>query len=303
MKEISLCLLQEEADLEHFLIESFHLSKNKIKNSDLSKKYLKKALRKGDTISLPINLINHLKINPDYKGEQIEILHQDRDLLVLNKPMNIHCHPLSYDEHDNALSFLRAKNFFSFLNLNQNNYDRGLLHRLDFETSGVLMLTSNIHLYDEVRMNPKLMKKKQYLALVRGKFDADGEWIHCLEASGTKGRKQKVVSNSDAVAKLSVQLKYFDPVLNVSLISVHLDTGLRHQIRVQMAELGFPLIGDTLYGGEEAQRLFLHSYAYQIEWNSKLLEFKAKHAPLFLDFLHQDSGLHVLGDELLVRKG
>lgn len=300
MDSIELCLLQSEESLESFLSSYLKLSKNKIKNSQLPKNYLQKALRAKDLLKLPIDLINQNHINPNYHGPEVEVLFQNNELIALNKPSSIHSHPLRYNESDNLLSFLRSRNFNSFLNVNTTNYDRGLLHRLDFETSGVILLTSEQSLYDEARINSDFLKRKEYLCIVTGDFNQNGNWIHCLKSSGEKGSMQIVVADSDQIAELSAEKIYYDKQSNSSLVRVLLKSGLRHQIRVQLSHLGHPIVGDVLYGGIKADRLYLHSYSYEMVWNNKTYQFQAKRAALFLDFLNLNGSLEVLGDQLLI---
>lgn len=76
------------------------------------------------------------------------------------------------------------------------------------------------------------------------------------------------------LAELEVQKLSFNERTNRSLLQVSLKTGLRHQIRVQLAHLGYPLIGDELYGGESSSRLHLHAYRYQFQYGGKELFFE-----------------------------
>ena len=77
-------------------------------------------------------------IYPDYEGPDIEVLFENDDVIILNKPPNIHSHPLKYSEQDNCLSFLRQQLKNNKMDVNKKSYDKGLLYRLDYVTSGVL---------------------------------------------------------------------------------------------------------------------------------------------------------------------
>lgn len=283
----------ESDSVESWLIETFQLSKSQIKKHLSSKNYLKKHVRKKDVLSVPINLVNYLKINPSYDGEKVEILYEENNFLALSKPTNIHCHPLSYQEKDNLLSYLRENNKDKFLEVNSERYDRSLLYRLDFETSGVVILTSNKESYSKIRNDFKsIMKHKEYLALCVGDFDQEGEQQHFFKPSGIKGSKQ-IVSDEKIDKSLSGSLKViklsYNKEENVSLVKVHLTSGLRHQIRAQLAYLGFPILGDMLYGSRSAKRLFLHAYIYEFEFNGKKNEFKDDRLNLFDSFFDLNS--------------
>lgn len=257
-------MLDSYQTLEEALKTIFGFSKNLLKKN-LTKNQLQKPMKKGDRIDLPINLMNHGQINPMYVGPKVNIQYEDDLILVLGKPEKIHSHPLTYDESDNLLSFIRDQLGDDCLQVNRENYDRGLLFRLDYETSGLMIYVKNPNLHDELRNNfHRLIKEKVYLAKVRGKFDQEGLWEHQIKPSEERGHKMKLDSRGDS-AILEASLKIYNEKTDTSIVEVKLHTGLRHQIRIQLASLGFPIIGDGLYGGEEAKRLFLHAYRYHIQ--------------------------------------
>lgn len=264
LNKASFSVLDSYINMEKALIEIFGFSKNLLKKH-LTKNQLQKPMKKGDRLDLPLNLINHGQINPVYAGPIVQIQYEDDLILVLNKPAKIHSHPLTYDESDNLLSFLRELRGDRELLVNLANYDRGLLYRLDYETSGLMIYVKNPHLHQELRTNfHRVMKEKIYLAKVKGKFDQEGLWEHKLKPSEERGYKMKVDSHGES-AVLEAKLKIYDEKTDTSIVEIKLHNGLRHQIRIQLATLGFPIIGDGLYGGEEGKRLFLHAYRYEIQ--------------------------------------
>lgn len=268
---ISFTSLVEVDELEELIVKHLKLSKSQAKKF-LTKKELKKRVTEREEVHLPINLLNVKEINPTYTGKEIEVLYEDENFLGLHKPCKIHCHPQTYNESDNILSWLRANNKPECLDVNTSNYDRGLLYRLDFETSGVLILAKKQNLYEAMRTDfQSLMKEKTYFALVKGEFTKFGEHIHYLNSSGVKGEKVVVVNIAEEhvegkKACLEADLHTYDKEKDVSLLEVSLKTGHRHQIRVQLAALGFPIIGDSLYGGVEHERLCLHAKSYKLSF-------------------------------------
>lgn len=259
-------------------LKSFGHSKARLKKH-LSKPLLQKIVSEKDVLRLPINLLNDGEINPHFNAKELPIvLFEDENFFVLEKPSFCHNHPLSYDEQDNLLSFLRSKNRFDLLEINKTHYDRSLLYRLDYETSGVVVLAKNEEIYHAIRSNfSGLVKKKIYHALVTGNFDREGEFTHYLAAFGVAGKEMRVVDESSGeCARLKVRKLEYREVSNHSLVEVELFTGLRHQIRVQLRELGFPLVGDRLYGGEMAERLCLHAELYSLEWEGRTYKFQGK---------------------------
>lgn len=230
-----------------------------------SSKEQDRSIRARDVSRLPLSFVNHMKINPIYVGPPITIISENENFLVIHKPPGVHCHPLSYDDKDTVLNFLVSINKWDALLINESNYDRGLLFRLDNETSGVLILAKTESALKSIREHfDTAMKRKFYWAIVEGEFEKNGLWTHHLKGTGAKGVKQKVTndhiegSQDGTLAVMKVSSNQ-----GVSLVLVKLKTGLRHQIRAQLSHLGHPILGDELYGGRKADRLYLHALRYE----------------------------------------
>ncbi len=290
---ISFSSLEDSSSLEEYLLNFFMFSKAQLKKSELSKKFLQKRVRKGELVELPLDLINDLIINPEYVGPSINIIFRDKDVVIFDKPYNIHSHPLNYSGQDNCLSFFRQQEAEKVINLDVNlsHYDRGLLYRLDYGTSGVMFYINNEELLLNLRTNfNKLVKSKTYLAVVSGKMkDSD-----CLENYfkyvGVKRSKASIVSCDGKLGRLEYRALAYNSTQDISLIEISLITGLRHQIRAQLGALGYPILGDTLYGydGKENRRIFLHAYKYEVEINNKKYQGVSKAPELFSDLFDLD---------------
>lgn len=265
MELIEVQWLRDEKSLKEALQESLHSSGQQLKKY-FSSKQLQRPVAAKEILRLPLGLVNHLQINPVFKGPRPSIIIEDSLYIALHKPAGVHCHPLEYNDKDTLLNFLAEENKFEALKVNQEHYDRGLLHRLDLETSGVVLLAKTDRVYQNTRNAfATEVKRKFYWAVVNGSFDKEGLWTHHFKASGIKGSKQKV---SDDAVELSspgtMSVMKVSENNGKSLLLINLKTGLRHQIRAQLAHLGFPILGDELYGGIKAERLFLHALRY--EW-------------------------------------
>ncbi len=262
----------------------------------LPAKLLQKSVRARDIFKLPLDLVNNLEINPVYEGSECFILFESEKYLAVHKPPAIHSHPLQYSDKNTVLNSLAAHQKWETLNINKENYDRGLLHRLDFETSGVLLLAKKEELLRSLRDNFNVsMKRKVYLAIVDGEFNQEGFHRQNFASFGAKGEKQ-VLSNSVDAQVAESEIYFLEKVgTNQSLVMVILKTGIRHQIRAQLSSLGFPILGDTLYGGPEAPRLFLHSWLY--EWE---ITVEDRRAELFSDFLDLDRAFKMASDKLRI---
>ncbi len=286
---LGLCLLQNFESLEVFLKESLGLSGQKIKSSELSKKQLQSSLSHRQELSLPIELINWKEICPT-AHQEVSVLCETINWLALHKPAGVHTHPHGYDSSPNLVGWLATQpNLAPLINVNSANYDRGALWRLDLETSGVVVMAKNTDFYNKIRTEfSTLVKKKYYLAIVEG-TPQSGQLIHKLLASEKKGRKMIADSRGQ---EAHLKLKPLMSSHGKTVVLVELDQGLRHQIRAQLSCAGFPILGDTLYGGAAASRLFLHSYRYEF-LDSVVVD---KTMELFGDVVDLNSLLQMLSD-------
>ena len=252
---------------------------------------------------MPIDLVNKFLIYPDYEGPDIEVLFENDDVIILNKPPNIHCHPLKYSEKDNCLSFLRQQFKNNKMDVNKKSYDKGLLYRLDYVTSGVLFFIKNESLFNELRNNfNQIVKEKYYLAIVEGDFNREGIHKSIFTFKEKKGRKvvikkSKLLKNEKFFEGiLSIKKIHFNRDNDISIVMVKLETGIRHQIRVQLSTLGHPILGDELYGGKPSKRVYLHAYSYKIPIYGQSIKGVSRQAQLFDLFFDMDSIFKMLKD-------
>ncbi|MCY4524547.1 MAG: pseudouridine synthase [Halobacteriovoraceae bacterium] len=282
-KKIPFSILHNWSSGRDFLKKGMSLSHQKIKKAGLSKDFLDGKIDAKKEISLPLNLMNSKEISPFYLENPMEIIMEDENILALNKLPGIHSHPLNYDETNNCLSFIRNIGKGDILYINRDSRDRGLLYRLDYETSGVLVYIKKQELFEKLRKNfHQAIRHKRYVALISGKHHLTGEFAHNLNASGRKGGFMKASEGDKAVMRIK-NCHYLD-FCDLSIVEIFLKTGFRHQIRSQLAALGMPVLGDVLYGGEKSYRMFLHAFYYEICWGDNLYKIKCMNAPLFDKF-------------------
>lgn len=265
MKKIHLSVLKE-APCDQFLIDLFDCSKNFLKDS-FQKDFLKKQLRSKTEITIPVDFANDKRISPVYSAPLKPAILAETDLfLAVHKPMGIHSAPLRYSDENCLHAWLRENNHFHALNVNREEYNRGLLNRLDFETSGVLIFAKDEDVYQKIRKSfSSYFLQKYYYAVVEGRPEVRGELKNFLFASGKKGKKV-MIGDGESNAHLSYETIASNATQ--SLLKVKLGTGHRHQIRVQLAHLGHPIVGDELYGNA-GQRLYLHAYEYALIYEGK----------------------------------
>lgn len=281
---ISLSLIVDVEDLYEDFLKHLGLSKNQYKKAGLKKGL---SFKKGKELSLPCDVLRNGLINPVFSCDPVTILFEDENFLALSKPSNMHGHPQSFGETNTVLNFLQSMG----RNPDFGGPERGLLYRLDKETSGVLVAAKNESTYFEIREEfNAFAKEKIYLAIVQGKLEDSGEIRHHLAASGQKGSKQKE-SEDGKEAILEINNTQYSSEHDCSLVEVSLKTGLRHQIRAQLSLLGHPILGDTLYGGKESERLFLHALRYSFDWEGQKKVFLDNEPLLFDKFFNLDSCL------------
>jgi 23S rRNA pseudouridine1911/1915/1917 synthase len=180
-----------------------------------------------------------------------EIISEDDDLLVINKPAGLVCHPTKTDEYSSLISRVR-------LHLGKNSQPQ-LVNRLDRETSGVTIVAKTAIAARQLR---KLWEgrevEKVYLAIVHGNVQPDHGTI---DAPLGKDESSKVAVKdcvrADGAAALTefwverrFQRAEFSPG-SFSLLRIRLHTGRKHQIRIHLVHIGHPIVGDKLYGGDE----------------------------------------------------
>jgi len=263
------------------LIPHKPISQNEIKKWGLPESWNSEKIEKQREYQIPYDLLNRFKIQAaPIELIRMKILDETPDFVVISKPVKMHSLPQSYQETDNVLSELRSMGRLDLLQVNRKSYERGLLFRIDFETSGLLIFAKSDYVYETVRNNfSRHMIKKEYVLACSGLFKDQGTWIDRLVPFGEKGYMMKVLAPTvKDIRAVSAQLFYrtlfYDSSKNITWIAVRIATGARHQIRVQFASRGFPIYGDKLYCPKEnladhVDRLHLHCFRYVVEWKGK----------------------------------
>lgn len=271
------------------LIGEGHLRVNDVVETNASRK-----LRGGETIV--VNLPPPLPASPQGEAIPLEIAFEDKDLVVINKPAGMVVHPSNGHERGTLVHALIAHCGESLSGIN-GVLRPGIVHRLDKDTSGLLVVAKNDRAHrkladqfaDHGRTGPL---ERRYLAIVWGDMPRRNGTIDAGITRSTANRERMMVSSAErarfAITHYEVlETFHAGDAVVASLIACRLETGRTHQIRVHLAHAGHPLLGDALYGsGFRTREKFLPEAA---QVALKKLDRQALHAEL-LAFEHPRSG-------------
>lgn len=208
----------------------------------------------------------------------LDIIYEDEDLMVINKPAGLLVHPTDTIRTKTLVNGLLAySNDWSHISGEERP---GIVHRLDAQTSGLLVLCKNDKTHLAVAEAFKERKvNKEYIAVLEGSIDCDG--LKVEEAIG-RNQKNPKLRAIDKNGKSAISYFYtIDHNEQASLARVKIITGRTHQIRVHAQFLGHPVIGDRLYGFKkqrfktENQLLHAERIAFIHPWKNELMEFNA----------------------------
>ncbi|QBD77741.1 RluA family pseudouridine synthase [Ktedonosporobacter rubrisoli] len=198
----------------------------------------------------------------------LDIAYEDDDLLVVNKAAGMVVHPAPGHYDDTLVNALLAR--YPQLQAVEGDVRPGIVHRLDRDTSGLMLVAKNVRaqaaLIEQMKRH-EIMKR--YLALVDGNVSLDQGSIDAPIGRDPRHRQQMAVTavgSRQAITHFRVLQRF----ARHTLLLVQLETGRTHQIRVHLQAIGYPIVGDPVYGsgnklrGIALQRQFLHSYQLEL---------------------------------------
>lgn len=200
-------------------------------------------VKQGDIVEIEEIEAKEIELKP--QDIPLDITYEDDDIIVVNKQKGLVVHPANGNPDGTLVNAIMniCKDSLSGIG---GEIRPGIVHRLDKDTSGLIIIAKNdkahINLSEQIK-NREV--KKTYIALVRGVISENEATINMPIARSTKDRKKMAVSKDgkNAITQFKV-LKRYD---KYTLVEVKIETGRTHQIRVHMSHIGYPIVGDTVY--------------------------------------------------------
>ncbi|HKM06542.1 MAG TPA: RluA family pseudouridine synthase [Sphaerochaeta sp.] len=239
----------------------------------------------------------------------LSVLYEDSDLLVIDKQQGMVVHPAVGNLEGtvvNALLYRYGMDFGKIfsqetsdaqdeeeeeITLDSPLIRPGIVHRLDKDTSGTLIIARNLSSYRSLLAQFKAhTTTKTYVALARGNFSRVEGSIQQNIKRDSRNRKRFVTCGAEEGRTALTHYRVLRQFAGYALVRINIHTGRTHQIRVHLASLGHPLIGDIIYGKEDATTLMLHALELQVDHpvTNKRLTFRS---PLPLRFLQYVKGV------------
>ncbi len=241
-KRLDLFLNDEIEDISrsalHKLIENGNI---KVNGKNVNKSY---KLKEGEAVEVDIPKARSVEISAE--NIPLDILYEDRDIIVVNKPQNMVVHPAPGHYTGtlvNALMY-HCGNELSGIN---GELRPGIVHRIDKDTSGVLVVAKSdaAHRGLSAQLAEHSMKRL-YNAVVYNGFDKDEGTVSANIGRSSSDRKKMAVVNNGRNAV--THYRVLERLGRFTLVELRLETGRTHQIRVHMSHIGHPLLGDSVYG-------------------------------------------------------
>lgn len=279
-----------------------------LKDKDITRSYIKNLIDEEKV------LVNGAKVKSGYKikandditveivekesgnivAEEIplEIVFEDEDIIIVNKAKGMVVHPANGNYTGTMVNSLMHSHKENLSSIN-GVIRPGIVHRIDKDTSGILVVAKNDNAHKKLSEQFKVHSiKRKYVALVKGIVKEDTMTIDLPIGRSTRDRKKMAVTDKNsrnAVTHISVLKRFYTS--NVTLIEAELETGRTHQIRVHMTHLHHPLVGDEVYGKKdpkfkvEGQMLHAKYLGFIHPTKNEFVEFDSKLPKYFEEIL------------------
>lgn len=299
---------QSPVRIDKFLIDHLaNTSRNKIQQAaDAGSIAVNGKVVKSNYKVKPLDEIVITMNRPEYDSTivpediPLNVVYEDDELMVVNKPAGLVVHPGCGNSHGTLINAV-AWHLKDNPNFDANDPQVGLVHRIDKNTSGLLVVAKTA--YAKAFLGQQFFNKttqRTYNAVVWGALKDDAGTVVGNITRNPRNRLQMAVSDDEAVGKHAVtHYRVLERLSYVSLIECNLETGRTHQIRVHMKHIGHILFNDDVYGGDEILRgTQFNKYSQFVRNCFKLCPRQALHAktlgfvhPVTKEMMHFDSEL------------
>ena len=252
--------------MKEFIVEKEEIGKRldaylSLKNEKISRTMVQKLIEEGNILvngknpkasykvsegdKITLEEIEPKEISLKAQDIAVDIIYEDKDIIVVNKPKGLVVHPANGNPDGTLVNAIMAICKGSLSGIG-GEIRPGIVHRIDKDTSGIIIIAKNdeahINLSEQIK-NREV--KKTYIALVRGFVKENEATINMPIGRSPKDRKKMAVvkNGKNAITHIKV-LERFN---NYTLLQVNIETGRTHQIRVHLSEIGYPIVGDYTY--------------------------------------------------------
>lgn len=234
-------------------------------------------VQNGDKIEIEIPKVKETKL--EAQNIPVPVVYEDNDIIVVNKPKGMVVHPANGNLDGTLVNAILAMCKDSLSGIG-GEIRPGIVHRLDKDTSGLLIVAKNdmAHINMSNQIKNREVEKK-YIALVKGNVPDEEATIDMPIARSKIDRKKMAVDKNGKVAV--THFKVLEKYENYTLLEIKIDTGRTHQIRVHMSYIGYPIVGDSVYSsgknefGVEGQMLHARFLKFKHPITGKELNLEA----------------------------
>lgn len=248
------------------------------------------SLKENDIINIQIPEDKEANIKPE--DIKLNIMYEDDDILIVDKEKGMVVHPANGNYSGTMVNSLMYSHKDKLSSIN-GTIRPGIVHRIDKDTSGILVVAKNDNAHKKLSEQFKVHSiTRKYIALVKGIIKEDTMDIDYPIGRSSKDRKKMAVTyknSKEAKTHIKVIKRFYNS--NVTLVEATLETGRTHQIRVHMAYVGHPLVGDEVYGKKdprfkiEGQMLHAKTLGFIHPTKNSYIEFESNLPEYYLEIL------------------